>query len=95
MWIGSSHDRLDHGVTLDRRSASAGSGHGVYALCGEQLIPLPMLSGPCPALSIVALSALAAATFVLVRIVDKAGPAPLDSCLHEARDLVSVLIRRR
>ena len=44
---------------------------------------------------IVALSSLGAATFVLVRIVDKAEPAPLDSCLHEARDLVSVLMRRR
>jgi len=49
VWIGSTHDRLEHGVTLDRMTANVGSGHGVYdALCGEKFIPLPMLSGPCP-----------------------------------------------
>jgi len=49
VWIGSNHDGLEHGVTLDRMAANVRSGHGVYdALCGESFIPLSMLSAPRP-----------------------------------------------
>jgi len=104
MWIGSSHDRLEHGVTLDRRSASAGSGHGVYALCGEQFIPLPMLSGPCPALSPLPTSVgrrafvgrvLSAGDPVYDRFIDQPDPIPTDSRNPVADLDDSVLIRRR
>ena len=49
VWIGSSGDQLEHGVTLDRMSANVGAGHGVYdAVCGQSFTPLSMYSGPRP-----------------------------------------------
>jgi hypothetical protein len=47
------------------------------------------------AISIIALAALGVIAFVLCRIIDKAKPAPLDSCLREAHGLVAALAKRR
>jgi len=69
------------------RSASAGSGHGVYALCGEQFIPLRCSPDHAPTVAIAYISGRRAFVGpgpecgdpVYDRFIDQPDPIPTDS----------------
>lgn len=49
IWMGSSGDHGEHGVSIDQAEATAQAGTGVYrSLCGIQFHPEAMITAPGP-----------------------------------------------